>query len=173
MVEEGVFIMVSIDGLLIFGFFDGFKVYGCIKERVVEVVVDILSYKFQVVVLIDSWGFMLWVVQGVCVEDFLIKLIKYVGFQVFVMCFGWVKILVGVVDYLMIILSFDVCYYELYGLFVIFVGNLMFDCIELGDGVGFCFCYGIVSDVQMFLVLFGSCKLEIDCVGLVFMDMLK
>ncbi|MDM7982852.1 MAG: lipid-A-disaccharide synthase [Maricaulis sp.] len=173
MAEEGVPTTVSIDGLSILGFFDGLKAYGRIKERVAEVVADILIHKPQAVVLIDSWGFMLRVAQGVRAQDPSIKLIKYVGPQVFATRPGRAKTLAGAVDHLMTILSFDARYYEPHGLPVTFVGNPTLDRIEPGDGAGFRSRHGIASDAQTLLVLFGSRKSEIDRVGPAFMDTLK
>lgn len=173
MAEEGVPTTVSIEGLSILGFFDGLKAYGRIKERVAEVVADILRHKPQAVVLIDSWGFMLRVAQGVRAQDPSIKLIKYVGPQVFATRPGRAKTLAGAVDHLMTILSFDARYYEPHGLPVTFVGNPTLDRIEPGDGAGFRARHGIASDAQTLLVLFGSRKSEIDRVGPAFMDTLK
>lgn len=165
MAQEGVPTTVSIDGLSILGFFDGLKAYGRIKERVAEVVADILRHKPEAVVLIDSWGFMLRVAQGVRAQDPSIKLIKYVGPQVFATRPGRAKTLAGAVDHLMTILSFDARYYAPHGLPVTFVGNPTLDRIEPGDGAGFRNRNGIARDAQTVLVLFGSRKSEIDRVG--------
>lgn len=165
MAQEGVATTVSIEGLSILGFFDGVKAYGRIKSRVAELVADIVEHKPSAVVLIDSWGFMLRVAQGVRAIDPSIKLIKYVGPQVFATRPGRAKTLAAAVDHLMTILSFDGRYYEPHGLPVTFVGNPTLDRTEPGDGAGFRGQHGIAADAETVLVLFGSRKSEIERMG--------
>jgi len=165
MAEEGVHSAVDIAGLSILGFFDGLKAYGRVKAKVAETVEDILRHKPEAVVLIDSWGFMLRIAQGVRERDPSIKLIKYVGPQVFATRPGRAKTLARAVDHLMTILSFDAPYYEPYGLPVTFVGNPTLDRIEPGDGPGFRARHGIEKDRETALVLFGSRKSEIRRIG--------
>lgn len=171
--EEGVPSTVSIEGLSILGFFDGLKAFSRIKERVAEVVADIIHHKPDAVVLIDSWGFMLRVAQGVRKADPSIKLIKYVGPQVFATRPGRAKTLAETVDHLMSILSFDERYYRPFGLPVTFVGNPTLDRIEPGDGAAFRARHGIAAEAHTLLVLFGSRKSEIDRVGPAFISSLE
>lgn len=162
MAEEGVVSAVDISGLSILGFFDGLKAFKRVKARVAETVADILKHKPDAVVLIDSWGFMLRVAQGVRAADPSIKLIKYVGPQVFATRRGRAKTLAAAVDHLMTILSFDAPYYAPHGLPVTFVGNPTLDRMQPGDGAGFRARHGIGEDEETVLVLFGSRKSEID-----------
>ncbi|WP_300529724.1 lipid-A-disaccharide synthase [Maricaulis sp.] len=162
MAAEGVNSAVDISGLSILGFFDGLKAFGRVKARVAETVSDIIRHKPDAVVLIDSWGFMLRVAQGVRAIDPTIKLIKYVGPQVFATRPGRAKTLAAAVDHLMTILSFDAPYYQPYGLPVTFVGNPTLDRVEPGDGAGFRARHGVAADEETVLVLFGSRKSEID-----------
>lgn len=162
MAQEGVTSAVDISGLSILGFFDGLKAFKRVKARVAETVADILKHKPDAVVLIDSWGFMLRVAQGVRAADPSIKLIKYVGPQVFATRRGRAKTLAAAVDHLMTILSFDAPYYEPYGLPVTFVGNPTLDRTQRGDGAAFRARHGIAADEETVLVLFGSRKSEID-----------
>lgn len=171
--EEGVPSTVSIEGLSILGFFDGLKAFSRIKERVAEVVEDILRHKPDVVVLIDSWGFMLRVAQGVRERDPTIKLVKYVGPQVFATRPGRAKTLAASVDHLMSILSFDERYYEPHGLPVTFVGNPTLDRIEAGDGAGFRTRHKIGANEHTLLVLFGSRKSEVDRIAPAFVKALE
>ncbi|WP_412545994.1 lipid-A-disaccharide synthase [Maricaulis sp. MIT060901] len=173
MAEGGVPSTVSIEGLSILGFFDGLKAFSRIKERVAEVVADIIRHKPDAVVLIDSWGFMLRVAQGVREADPSIKLIKYVGPQVFATRPGRAKTLAETVDHLMSILSFDERYYRPFGLPVTFVGNPTLDRIEPGDGATFRARHGIAADAHTVLVLFGSRKSEIDRIGPAFVASLE
>ena len=171
--EEGVPSTVSIDGLSILGFIDGLKAFSRIKERVAEVVADIIRHKPDAVVLIDSWGFMLRVAKGVREADPSIKLIKYVGPQVFATRPGRARTLADTVDHLLSILSFDARYYRPYGLPVTFVGNPTLDRIEPGDGAAFRARHEIAADAHTLLVLFGSRKSEIDRVGPAFIAALE
>lgn len=173
MEEEGAPSTVSIEGLSILGFFDGLKAFSRIKERVAEVVEDIIRHKPDAVVLIDSWGFMLRVAQGVREADPSIKLIKYVGPQVFATRPGRARTLAATVDHLMSILSFDERYYRPYGLPVTFVGNPTLDRIEPGDGAAFRDRHEIAADAPTLLVLFGSRKSEIDRIGPAFIVALE
>jgi len=173
MAEGGVPSTVSIEGLSILGFFDGLKAFSRIKQRVAEVVADIIRHKPDAVVLIDSWGFMLRVAQGVREADPSIKLIKYVGPQVFATRPGRAKTLAETVDHLMSILSFDERYYRPFGLPVTFVGNPTLDRIEPGDGATFRARHGIAADAHTVLVLFGSRKSEIDRIGPAFVASLE
>lgn len=173
MAEEGVETTVSIDGLSILGFFDGVRALGRIKERVAEVAADIAEHRPAAVVLIDSWGFMLRVALAVREIDPAIKLIKYVGPQVFATRPGRAKTLAGAVDHLMTILSFDARYYEPHGLPVTFVGNPTLDREMSGDGAGFRRAHDIGEADEVLLVLLGSRPSEIKRLFNVFQKTLQ
>ena len=161
MAAEGVDSAVDITGLSILGFFDGLKSFGLLKERVAQTVADIIRTKPDMVVLIDSWGFMLRVAQGVREQDPDIRLVKYVGPQVFATRPGRARTLAGAVDHLMTILSFDAPYYEPHGLPVTFVGNPTLDRMPTGDGPGFRARHGLKPDRDVLLVLLGSRSSEV------------
>lgn len=161
MVREGVDSAVDIDGLSILGFFDGLKAYGRVKAKVAETVKDIIRHKPDAVVLIDSWGFMLRVAQGVRAVDPSIRLIKYVGPQVFATRPGRAKTLAAAVDHLLTILSFDGQYYRPHGLPVTFVGNPSLERKLEGDGAAFRARHGFEDNGNVLLVLLGSRPSEI------------
>lgn len=173
MAEAGVPTTVSIDGLSILGFFDGVRALGRIKERVAEVAADIARHKPEAVVLIDSWGFMLRVALAVRALDPDIKLIKYVGPQVFATRPGRAKTLAGAVDHLMTILSFDARYYEPHGLPVTFVGNPSLERKLHGDGAAFRARHDIASSETVMLVLLGSRPSEVKRLWSVFSRTMK
>jgi lipid-A-disaccharide synthase len=161
MAAEGVDSAVDITGLSILGFFDGLKSFDLLNERVAQTVADIIRTKPDMVVLIDSWGFMLRVAQGVREQDPDIRLVKYVGPQVFATRPGRARTLAGAVDHLMTILSFDAPYYEPHGLPVTFVGNPTLDRMPTGDGPGFRARHGLKPDRDVLLVLLGSRSSEV------------
>ncbi len=161
MADEGIPSAMDIDGLSILGYFDGLKALGRIKAKVAEAVEDIITHKPAAVVLIDSWGFMLRVAQGVRARDPSIKLIKYVGPQVFATRPGRARTLSRTVDHLMTILSFDQPYYEPHGLPVTFVGNPTLDRLPQGDREAFRERHGLGRKSEAVLVLFGSRSSEI------------
>tara|TARA_R110002124_G_scaffold124782_1_gene283893 strand:- start:136 stop:1305 length:1170 start_codon:yes stop_codon:yes gene_type:complete len=161
MAAEGVPTAVDIDGLAIIGWIDGLLAWRRVKERVALTVADILARKPDVVVLIDSWGFMLRVAQGVRAADPSIKLIKYVGPQVFATRPGRAKTLAATVDHLLSIVSFDAPFYTDFGLPVTFVGNPTLERMTVGDGAAFRARHDLAPDSQAMLVLFGSRPSEI------------
>ena len=161
MAEEGIESAVNIDGLSILGFIEGLKAYGRVKEKVSETVSDILKAQPDVVVLIDSWGFTLRVAQGVRAQAPHIKLVKYVGPQVFATRRGRAKTLAATVDHLLTILSFDAIYYEAYGLPVTFVGNPTLERPLIGNGAAFKRRHDLDPTRDSLIVLPGSRPSEI------------
>lgn len=161
MAAEGVDSLFPLGELSILGWIDGLKAYRRVKARVAETVADILDKKPDVVVLIDSWGFTLRVAQGVRAAAPEIKLIKYVGPQVFATRAGRARTLADSVDHLLTILNFDAPYYDAFDLPVTFVGNPTLDRLPAGDGAAFRVRHAIRPDQQAIIVLFGSRASEI------------
>jgi len=161
MSEEGIESAVDIDGLSILGFIEGLKAYSKVKEKVSETVSDILKAQPDVVILIDSWGFTLRVAQGVRAQAPHIKLVKYVGPQVFATRRGRAKTLASTVDHLLTILSFDAPYYEAYGLPVTFVGNPTLERPLIGNGDAFKKRHDLDPTKDSLIVLPGSRPSEI------------
>jgi lipid-A-disaccharide synthase len=107
MAEEGLPSRADISGLAILGFVDGLLAYDRVKRAVAATVKAVLAAKPQVVVLIDSWGFTLRVAQGVRAADPSIKLVKYIGPQVWATRPGRAKTLAAAVDHLICIHDFE------------------------------------------------------------------
>ena len=161
MSEQGIVSAIDISGLGILGWIDGIKAYSRVKRDVAATVADILEARPDAVVLIDSWGFTLRVAQGVREADPSIKLVKYVGPQVFATRPGRAATLAGTVDHLLSIMSFDAPYYEQHGLPVTFVGNPTLERLPDGDGPAFRARHGIAADAEVLVLLFGSRPSEI------------
>ena len=115
MAAEGIPSKIDIKGLAILGFLDGLRAFERVKEAVAQTVAAILASKPDVVVLIDSWGFTLRVAQGVRAAAPEIKLVKYVGPQVWAPREGRAKTLAATVDHLICLMEREVSYYAPYG----------------------------------------------------------
>ncbi|ABI65686.1 lipid-A-disaccharide synthase [Maricaulis maris MCS10] len=161
MAEAGVASMMSIDGLNILGWIDGLKAYKRVKQSVARAVELILAAKPDTVVLIDSWGFTLRVARGVRAVDPSIRLVKYVGPQVFATRPGRAAVLADTVDELLTILSFDKPFYTPHGLPVTFVGNPTLERLPAGDGAAFRARHGLDPADLVLVVLLGSRPSEI------------
>ena len=130
---RGVGSALDITGLSILGFSEALRAYPLVRRRVREAVALILAARPDAVVLIDSWGFMIRVAQGLKRAGFVGQIVKYVAPQVWAMREGRSAILAKSIDHLLSIHSFDAPYFEKHGLRVTHVGNPMFD-TDLGGG---------------------------------------
>lgn len=162
MAEEGVESPFDISDLSIIGLVEGVKAYNRVIRRVKDTVADILDKRPDMVVLIDSWGFTLRVAQRVRKLAPEIKLVKYVGPQVWATRPGRARTLAAAVDHLMSIHSFDAPYFEKAGLPTTFVGNPTFERAVTGDGAAFRQRHGLDANDTVMLTLFGSRPSELS-----------
>ena len=147
---------IDISALSVLGFFEGLKAYGDVV-RLADAAADaIIADKPDVVVLVDSWGFMLRVAQRIRLRDTSIRLVKLVGPQVWATRPGRAKTLSSVVDHLLCMHDMEVPFYEPFGLPTTVIGNPAVSRNQTGDGVAFRRANGIDADAQMLLVLPGS-----------------
>ena len=165
MEAEGLKSQVDISGLAVLGFIDGLLAYKRVKVAVDAAVAAILAAKPNVVVLIDSWGFTLRVAQGVRAAAPEIKLVKYVGPQVWASRPGRAKTLAAAVDHLICIHDFEVPFYEPYNLPCTVCGHPALGRFKQGDGAGFRARHGFNADDKLLLVLPGSRPSEIRRIG--------
>ena len=134
MAKEGVPSQADISGLAILGFVDGLLAYARVKRAVTATVTAILKAKPDVVVLIDSWGFTLRVAHGVRAADPSIKLVKYIGPQVWATRPGRAKTLAAAVDHLICIHDFEAPFYAPFGLECTVCGHPALGRYKPGDG---------------------------------------
>jgi lipid-A-disaccharide synthase len=162
MAELGVESPFDITELSILGLFDGLMAYGRVKRRVADTVALAARDKPDVAVLIDSWGFTVRVADGLRKAVPGVKLVKYVGPQVFAARPGRARTLARAVDHLLTIHSFDAPYFEREGLPTTFVGNsaLMTDFCK-ASGARFRKAIGAAKDDPVLLVLPGSRPSEV------------
>lgn len=155
----------DIKGLAILGFVDGLLAYSRVKRAVAATVEAILRAKPDVVVLIDSWGFTLRVAQGVRAAAPNIKLVKYIGPQVWATRPGRAKTLAAAVDHLICIHDFEVPFYTPFGLACTVCGHPALGRFKPGDGAAFRARHGFSPTEKVMLVLPGSRNAEIRRIG--------
>ncbi|MFZ2030150.1 MAG: lipid-A-disaccharide synthase [Vitreimonas sp.] len=155
----------DISGMAILGFIDGLLAYERVKRAVTDAVKAVLAAKPDVVVLIDSWGFTLRVARGVRAADPGIKLVKYIGPQVWATRAGRAKTLAASVDHLICIHDFEVPFYEPYGLPCTVCGHPAFGRFKRGDEAAFRTRHNIAANERLLLVLPGSRPAEIRRIG--------
>lgn len=165
MAEAGLPSRADISGLAILGFVDGLLAYKRVKQAVAEAVAAVLAAKPDVVVLIDSWGFTLRVAQGVRAAAPHIKLVKYIGPQVWATRPGRAKTLAAAVDHLICIHDFEVPFYEPFGLPCTVCGHPALGRFKPGDGAALRARQGWDAGEKVILILPGSRTSEIRRVG--------
>ena len=162
MAARGVPSVFDVSQLSVFGLFEGFKILNLVHQRAEETARAVAAMDADVVVLIDSWGFMLRVAWKL--EAFAPRAarVKYVAPQVFAARRGRAKVTAQHFDHLLAIHPFDAPYFEPHGLEVSFVGNPALERDLSGDGAAFRARHGIDPDAQALLILFGSRKSELE-----------
>ena len=162
MAAEGIVSPFDIAQLSIFGWVDGLRAYGRVKARVADTVALAVRERPDAVVLIDSWGFTIRVARGIRAAMPGVKLIKYVGPQVWASRPGRAKTLAGAVDHLLALYAFDAPWFEREGLGTTVVGSQALHVDMSGaDPEAFRAERGIAPDAPLLLVLPGSRPSEI------------
>lgn len=156
---------VDVSPLSILGFFEGIKAYGDVVRLADEAAAEIIKDTPDVVVLVDSWGFMLRVAQRVRAQAPDIRLVKLVGPQVWATRSGRAKTLASTVDHLLCIHDLEVPFYEPFGLKTTVIGNPAISRHVEGNGQRFREANDIPGDRQLVLVLPGSRPSEIKRVA--------
>lgn len=165
MAAQGIESQADISGMAILGFIDGLLAYDRVRRAVTATVEAILKAKPDAVVLIDSWGFTLRVAQGVRAAAPHIKLVKYVGPQVWATRPGRAKTLAATVDHLICIHDFEVPFYQPHGLACTVCGHPALGRYMPGDGAAFRARQGFTPAEKIILVLPGSRPAEIRRIG--------
>ena len=163
MTAEGLASPFDLAELSIFGWVEGLKAYGKVVARADETAALAAREKPDAAVLIDSWGFTLRVAQRLRKQDPALKLIKYVGPQVWASRPGRAKTLAKTVDHLLSILAFDAPWFEKAGLPVTAVGNPVLAKDVSGDDPHWLHAaMGAGPDDPILLVLPGSRRSEVS-----------
>lgn len=171
MAAEGVRSPFDIAELSVLGLVEGLMTWRKAVRRANETVELALREQPDVAVLIDSWGFTLRVATRLRKRLPKLKLVKYVGPQVWASRPGRAKTLAGTVDLLLATQPLDAPYYEPHGLPVVFVGNpALAKDFSAADGARFRQAIGAAPDEPVLLVLPGSRPSEIARVMPAFAD---
>lgn len=165
MAAAGIDSRADIEGLAVLGFVDGLLAYNRVKRAVAETVAAVLSAKPDVLVLIDSWGFTLRVALGVRAAAPAIRLVKYIGPQVWATRPGRARTLAAAVDHLICIHDFEVPYYAPYGLECTVCGHPALGRFRPGDAAAFRSRHAVQAQEKLVLVLPGSRDSEIRRIG--------
>jgi lipid-A-disaccharide synthase len=165
MAHEGVRSAIDVSGLSVFGLVDGLKIYARVLRAVQATADAAIAFNPDLVVLIDSWGFTLRVAQRLRVLRPDIRLVKYIGPQVWAARAGRAKTLARLVDHLICIHDFEVPYYAPLGLACTVCGHPAIGRARAGDGAAFRARHGLDPDELLLLVLPGSRRAEIRRVG--------
>ena len=162
MAAEGIVSPFDIGELSILGWLEGLRAYGRVKARVADTAALAERERPDAVVLIDSWGFTIRVAKAIRAVRPDVKLIKYVGPQVWASRPGRAKTLASSVDHLLALYAFDAPWFEREGLSTTVVGSPALHVDMSGaDPLGFRRTRGIADDAPLLLVLPGSRPSEI------------
>lgn len=165
MASIGIESPIDISPLSILGLFEGVKVYATVV-KLADIAADaIIADAPDVVVLVDSWGFMLRVAQRVRKRAPHIRLVKLIGPQVWATRPGRAKPLSATVDHLLCMHEIEAPFYEPYGLKTTVIGNPALSRHQWGRPGEFRSRHGIPADAQTILVLPGSRRSEIKRVA--------
>jgi lipid-A-disaccharide synthase len=161
MASIGINSPIDISPLSILGLFEGVKIYATVVKLADIAAESIIADAPDVVVLVDSWGFMLRVAQRVRQRAPHIRLVKLIGPQVWATRPGRARTLAATVDHLLCMHEIEAPYYEPYGLKTTVIGNPALSRHQWGEPEKFRNAHGIPAQAQTILVLPGSRRSEI------------
>jgi lipid-A-disaccharide synthase len=153
---EGVKRPIDVSGLAVLGFVDGVKAHSRVKRAVDAVAADMAAARPTAAVLIDSWGFSIRLAARMRRLAPEIRLIKYIGPQVWATRPGRAKTLAGLVDHLICIHDFEPSYYAQHELACTVCGHPAIGRHIQGDGLAFRRRHGLGADARVLVVAPGS-----------------
>ena len=170
MASSGVESPIDISRLSILGFFEGIKAYSEVV-RLADAAADaIVAAEPEVVVLVDSWGFMLRLAQRLRIRAPHVRIVKLIGPQVWATRPGRAKTLAGTVDHLLCMHDIEVPYYAPFGLRTTVIGNPALFRGGEGDRQSFRQRHGLSEADRAVLILPGSRPSEIARVAPALID---
>jgi len=163
MSARGIETPIDVAPLAILGIFEGLLKYRTVLHLVRRATDAIITSGADMVILIDSWGFMMRVAERLKAKGYTGQIVKYVAPQVWAMREGRTKVLARSVDHLFTIHSFEAPYFTREGLAVTYVGNPVFDeDYRIGNGDSLRDKLGIGEHDPVMCVLLGSRPAEIQ-----------
>lgn len=153
--SRGVKSAFDIASLAVLGLIDGVKAYPRVVRLADKAADAAVAFAPDIVVLIDSWGFTLRVAQRLRKRLPGVKLVKFVGPQVWASRPGRARTLAQTVDHLICIHDFEVPFYAPFDLACTVCGHPALGRYAKGDGAAFRARHGL-GDGPVLLVLPGS-----------------
>ncbi len=160
LLSRGIVSPFDISPLSIVGLFEGLKVYGQVVKLADETLAHIAAFRPDMVLLVDSWGFMIRVAQRVRKALPGIRLVKVIGPQVWATRAGRARKIADAVDHILCIHPFELPYYQGLDVETTVIGNPALGRKPTGDGSGFRARHGIDADTPVLLLLPGSRRSE-------------
>ncbi|MDX2238821.1 MAG: lipid-A-disaccharide synthase [Hyphomonadaceae bacterium] len=164
MAQAGIASAIDIAGLAVLGLIDGLKAYGRVVRLAEAAANAAIAANPACVTLIESWGFTLRVAQRIRARAPHIKLVKYIGPQVWATRPGRARTLARTVDHLICIHDFEVPFYAPYGLACTVCGHPAIGRYRPGDGAAFRARHDL-GGAPLLLVLPGSRRSEVARTG--------
>ncbi|HWA21620.1 MAG TPA: lipid-A-disaccharide synthase [Caulobacterales bacterium] len=158
----GVPSQADISALAVLGLVEGLKAYPRVKRAVDETAAAAAAFKPDIAVLIDSWGFTSRVARRLRRDMPGVKLVKYIGPQVWATRPGRAKTLAGLVDHLICIHDFEAPFYRPFGLPVTVSGAPALSRVKRGDAAAFRARHALRAGEEILLLLPGSRRAEIE-----------
>ncbi len=165
MAGQGLLSAADISALGVLGLVEGLKAYPRVVRAVQETAGAALAFKPDVAVLIDSWGFTSRVAKRLRELTPGVKLIKYIGPQVWATRPGRAKTLAGLVDHLICIHEFEAPFYAPFGLPVTVSGAPALSRIKQGNPAKLRARHALTAGEELLALLPGSRRAEILRVG--------
>lgn len=156
MADAGIVSPLDLSPLSILGLFEGLKIYDKVIRLADAACADIVKAAPDVVVLVDSWGFMLRLAQRLRMAAPHIRLVKLIGPQVWATRPGRAKVLASAVDHLLCMYDLETPFYEPHGLKTTVIGNPALFRGGKGDRAAFRAAHGLSDADRALLVLPGS-----------------
>jgi lipid-A-disaccharide synthase len=148
--------------LTVMGFFEVIPVLPRILKRIEQTVADIEKVNPDILITVDSWGFVSVLLSRLKKRKITIPKLHYVAPQVWAWKKGRAKNVAKLVDRLMTLLPYEPEYFEKYGLKCDFVGHpVVENRIEEIDADDFRERYNIPRDANILSVLPGSRNSEV------------
>ena len=167
--------LFDISDISVMGFLEVLPKLRLIMRRMNQVMADIRERKPDVIVTVDSWGFVHQILARLKKEGNHIPKVHYVAPQVWAWKKGRAKTVARLVDRLMTLLPYEPPYFEKYGLHCTFVGHPVIENTAglVNDPMTFKARYGIPEQCTLMSVLPGSRNSEIKRLIPVFKQVLR
>ncbi|MBI1338720.1 lipid-A-disaccharide synthase [bacterium] len=159
--QRGAAAPVDLSDLSVLGFIDGLKAFGRVKAKVHEVATHVMTVDPDIVVLIDSWGFMWRLARVLKQRGARAIRVKLIGPQVWATRPGRARVLAEWCEHLFCIHAFEAPFYERWGLATTVIGNPAASRFERGDGSRFREAMSISSGAEVIGLLPGSRPAEL------------